>query len=631
MTMFTATNWMTIAAAFLAALALTPGVRALACRWGAVAKPRQDRWHRKPTAMLGGVAIFLAVAGVYTVALDHTLRATAVLAAGALVWAVGLADDLIGMRPYHKLIGQMLAAGGVTAFGLLLPWTPSPTLNVAITLFWLIGITNAVNLLDNMDGLAAGVSALAAGFLVYHCLGNGQPAAALFLAVLCASLLGFLVFNSNPASIFMGDCGSMFVGFLLACAPMLGAGDGRSRSLVSVLAVPLLIMLIPIFDTTLVTVLRKLAGRPVSMGGRDHASHRLVALGLSERRAVWLLYGLAGVAGGLALLVQDLQLGPSVALVASFTVILALLGVYLARVHVYEKSTDSQAGQPVVAFLVDLTYKRRIFEVLLDVVLIILSYYAAHYARYGPLRDEAVLHQVTTVLPLLVAVKLTVFLLVGVYRGLWKYVSIEDLALYAKAVAAASIMSVLVLLYAIRFEGLSRVVFVLDGLFLFVLVTGSRMTFRLLRNLLPATGSAGGRRVLIYGAGDAGALLLRELRHNRAFGRHPVGFLDDDPRKAGKVMNGLKVFGGNGSLAAIIAAQWAEEVVISSPLFTADRVREIRGECRKAGVGLQWLRLALEPIGPEDGEEMVLPAEPETAPSFADGGELACGLNLATE
>src|SRR5258708_37288071 len=132
---------------------------------------------------------------------------------------------------------------------------------------------------------------------------DGQPGEALMMGVFAAGLLGFLVYNSNPASIFMGDCGSMFIGFFLASAALVNVSGGRSRSLLPVLAVPILVLFIPIFDTTFVTILRKLSGRAASQGGRDHTSHRLVALGTSERHAVWMLYGLAALSGFLALLV----------------------------------------------------------------------------------------------------------------------------------------------------------------------------------------------------------------------------------------------------------------------------------------------------------------------------------------
>src|SRR5438445_9275356 len=169
------------------------------------------------------------------------------------------------MKPYQKLIGRLLVASAVVYLGLILPWTASFILNMIITFVWLVGVTNAVNMLDNMDGLAAGVAAIAALFLCTNFLANGQPREAVMLTAFCGGLVGFLFYNHNPASIFMGDCGSMFVGFFLASAALLnGASGGRSRSVIAVLAVPVLILCIPIFDTTFVTLSRKLAGRAAS-------------------------------------------------------------------------------------------------------------------------------------------------------------------------------------------------------------------------------------------------------------------------------------------------------------------------------------------------------------------------------
>src|SRR2546423_1045233 len=147
------------------AVALTPIVRALARRRGFVAKPKADRWHRKPTAMLGGVSIFLSVALAYLLLVPHTREGWVVMCASAALFAVGLVDDFLHIKPYQKLIGQVLGATAVVYFGLLLPWGWGASVAMAVTIFWLIGITNAINLLDNMDGLAAGVSAVATGFI----------------------------------------------------------------------------------------------------------------------------------------------------------------------------------------------------------------------------------------------------------------------------------------------------------------------------------------------------------------------------------------------------------------------------------------------------------------------------------
>ena len=222
------------------------------------------------------------------------------------MFLVGLIDDFLNVKPYQKLIGQLIGAALVVGFGLSLPLTGYELIDIWLTVFWLIGITNAINLLDNMDGLSAGIAAIGAFSLAISFGANDQSAELLFTAVFIGALIGFLVYNFNPASIFMGDCGSMFVGFLLSSSVLLNQTGGRSRNVFSILAVPVLILFVPIFDTTFVTILRKLWGRKASQGGRDHTSHRLVALGLSERVAVLMLYGFALVAGVLSLLVSQI-------------------------------------------------------------------------------------------------------------------------------------------------------------------------------------------------------------------------------------------------------------------------------------------------------------------------------------
>jgi len=315
------------AVSFSLALGLTPVVRRLARHWGFVAKPKIDRWHKKPTAMMGGVGIWLAVVLTYVALVPHTGQGWVVIGAASFLFLVGLVDDLLHIKPYQKLIGQVIGAAIVVNYGLVLPWTRSLPANMVITIFWLIGITNAINLLDNMDGLATGIAAIASFFLTLNFVTGHQSIEAMMLGVFAAALLGFLVYNSNPASIFMGDSGSMFIGFFLAGAALVNVSGGRSRSFVPVLAVPILVLFIPIFDTTFVTILRKLSGRAASQGGRDHTSHRLVALGMSERRAVWMLYGLAALSGLLAVMVRSAKSDVSLALIAAFTLVLMLLGV----------------------------------------------------------------------------------------------------------------------------------------------------------------------------------------------------------------------------------------------------------------------------------------------------------------
>jgi UDP-GlcNAc:undecaprenyl-phosphate/decaprenyl-phosphate GlcNAc-1-phosphate transferase len=596
---FSARTLLTVAASFCLALVLTPLVRAFARRYGFIAVPKIDRWHKKPTAMLGGVSIWLSVVITTLLFWLHSTYGKHILLASTFLFLVGLLDDLIHIKPYQKLIGQILASAFVVYYGLSLPWTGSVLLNMALAIFWLIGITNAINLLDNMDGLASGIAIIAGAVLALTFVNTGQHTEALIVSVFAASLLGFLIYNFNPASIFMGDCGSMFVGFFLASSALVNVSGGRSRSFLPVLAVPILVLFIPIFDTTFVTVLRKLSGRAASQGGRDHTSHRLVALGMSERKAVLMLYGFAALAGLLAIVVQRTRLDISLAAIAGFTIVLTLIGVYLAGVKVYDKTEEEMAlkDKPLYAFLVDVSYKRRIFEVFLDGVLITLAYWSAYAINFPP--NNPAWNLFIRTLPVLLFIKMLSFLVTGIYRGLWRYTSMSDLIVFAKAVALSSVASVLVLLFAFRFEGFSRKVFIIDAVLMFLFLAGSRLAFRLFRQLVPAVTKQNGRRVLIYGAGDGGELLLRELRNNGELQLWPVGFLDDDPAKSGKVIHGLRVFSGNGDLSTVCAQHEVNEVVISSMKMSEERIQEVLRCCSEKQIAVKRMRITMEDLSSE--------------------------------
>lgn len=591
-------SFVTTLLSVLLSVGLTFLIQKLAHRYGFVAKPKSDRWHKKTTAMMGGTAIFLTTVLVYVFALPYTKESLVIVAGSTILFLVGLIDDLLHIKPYQKLVGQFIGVAIVVGFGLVLPWTNSEILNIGITAFWLVGITNAINLLDNMDGLAAGISAIAALSLAIGFGASGQTNELLLISVFVGALVGFLVFNFNPASIFMGDCGSMFVGFFLSSSVLLTQVGGRSRSVVSVLAVPALILIVPIFDTTFVTVLRKIWGRKASEGGRDHTSHRLVALGLSERNAVLMLYGLALAAGALSLLVSQIETTQSLALIAAFTLTLTIVGVYLSKVKVYKEQEEALALQNKAAFgfLLNLSHKRRIFEVVMDAVLISLAYYASYALMFGSFERSENWTLFTRSLPILIVSQLFAFLTVGVYRGIWRYTSVQDFVTFAKAVILGSILSILALLLFFRFQNFSRTVFVVNAIVLFLMLSGSRMAFRLMRQLLPSPISKEGRKVLIYGAGDGGEMVLRELKNNPNWDYAPVGFVDDDPFKKNKLIHGLRVFGGNGSLEDICRANGVEEILISFRKINSQRLKEVKEICGNSNVSLKRASLIIEPL-----------------------------------
>jgi len=319
---------------------------------------------------------------------------------------------------------------------------------------------------------------------------------------------------------------------------------------------------------------------------------------MSERRAVLMLYALAAISGFLAISVRAMRFDVSIALLFGFTIVLTLLGVYLAGVKAYDAEAEAVAAsdKPPFAFLIDFSYKRRVFEVLLDVGLISLAYWSAYAIKFEPFSRSGAWQLFLRTLPIVVVVRLAAFLIFGVYRGIWRYTSIDDFVVFAKAVAAGSVVSMLIILFKFLFMGISRAAFVIDAVMMMMLLAGSRMAFRLFRQLLPSGGSSTGRRALIYGAGDAGELLLRELLNNRDLHCAPVGFMDDDPKKRGKVIHGYPVFGGNGMFHRIVTQHNIEQVLISTPRISHQRITEILRECESQNIELKRMAITIESI-----------------------------------
>ncbi len=574
---------------FVCGTVLTIIARKLAPRAGLMSAPRDDRWHQKPTPLLGGVAIYLSFALGSLVFAGNLANAYPIMAAGTMLFLTGLIDDRVHIKPYTKLVVQLIAASLTVYFGFHLPWVEYQWINDLLTIFWLVGITNAINLLDNMDGLAGGVTVIACAFLTITFLLNGQVLEAQLPAMLGAATLGFLIFNFNPASIFMGDSGSMFLGFMLSSIALL-SGTGRVRNLTSVLLSPLLILMIPIFDTCMVTVTRKLSGRKVSQGGRDHSSHRLVALGVPERRAVLLLYVFAAVSGILALMVRLVETPWALTIVPAFALVVLFLGLYLGKVRIYEEG-EQPAGLRIINAIAGFSYKRRIFEVLLDVVLVTLAYYGAYVIRWdGHLPSEQLSIFMRT-LPLVIIVEMTVLLVGGVYRGLWRYAGIKDLIVIARSALAGAALSMLVVFLVYSFSGPSRGVFLVNGLLILVIASASRLSFRLLREMIEPNGEhhPDAQPILIYGAGDGGELLIKELSKNPDYRYVPIGFVDDDQRKAGKLMHGYRIFASS-QVPDLIRTHGITEILVSSVKVPETRLEDLRG----FGVSLKKMSIRLE-------------------------------------
>ena len=293
--------WVSGGLAFLAAVGLTPIVRWIARRAGWVAIPEAEKWHDTPTTLLGGIAIFVGGAVILTLSGGLSAFPVQVWGGAGLLFVAGLIDDLWGLGPVTKLAAQMAGAALVLSADLL--FAPSAPVWVAgpLTVIWVLGLTNALNLLDAMDGVAASVAVLAAVFFAVVAGMQGLWGQAVAATVLAGATAGFLVFNVAPARIFMGDCGSLVLGYVLA---VLGLGVQGTSGVTDSALIPVFILAVPIFDTTFVSITRLLRGESVTDGGTDHTMHRLVRLGWSERHAPLVLCGGGLLGGGIALVGQ---------------------------------------------------------------------------------------------------------------------------------------------------------------------------------------------------------------------------------------------------------------------------------------------------------------------------------------
>ena len=294
-----------VVTALAVSIAATPVARALALRSRFVDEASGRKGHRSPMPLLGGLAIYTAVfVALFTYPDRQTILGLGgILVAATWISLLGVWDDRVGLGVLAKLVGQLGSALILVAVDVRV-YLPLPSwLNLFLTLAWLIGVTNAFNLLDNMDGLSGGVGAVAAAVFLLLAVDNGQYLVAPLAAAILGAMVGFLLYNFNPARIFMGDSGSLFLGLLLAVVGIKLRFPSNVPEVTWM--VPVLVLGVPIVDTTLVVTSRALGGKnPFNTPGRDHLSHRLVALGLSSRQAVVLLYAFALAFGGAGFLVS---------------------------------------------------------------------------------------------------------------------------------------------------------------------------------------------------------------------------------------------------------------------------------------------------------------------------------------
>jgi len=575
--------------ALLVSASLVPICRLVALRLGSVVPASELQPSSKPKARFGGVAIAVTLFSC-AAALGAFETIPVLLTCSAALFVLGLASDLFTLRPSTKVVALIAIASVFLFFDHRLYWSDSVTLDSIITVFWIVGITSAFNLLDNMDGLCAGIALIAGtAFLVtVSPLPSSGPlfVQTQYLAILLGAVAGFLIYNVHPSSVTMGESGSLLIGLNMA-AMTLQIAPGRGSNLLSIVAVPALLLLIPMVDASLVAVSRLLS-RPAATVGHDCSSHRLVAIGLSERAAVGLLWVLAAISGLIAILAERSQQGLADLVAATFTIGIALFAVYLARVQVHQDADPGSLTGTITPLGIDFGYRRRLAEVFLDLVLVSMAYYGAFRLRYDSLEWAANFEYFLRSFPIVLGTQTIALLGVGAYRGMWRYFSLSDGVTFAKGVFLGVVTSQIAILYLYGFNGYPAAIFIVYGMLLLLLLVGSRASFRMVSEFAQRQRRVG-RRIVVYGAGDAGSIAVRHLLNDSHNAYRIIGFVDDDVRMRNVRVHGYPVIGGYDHLVGMIMAGEIEAVAVT---LEDAGTRGLAWLCAKHGVTLH--RLAID-------------------------------------
>ncbi len=333
---------MALGAALIVTLAATPPVRAFARRVGAVDVPKDGRrMHDHPIPRQGGLAIFLGIIVGVVLFADLDRQVQGMLLGSVIIITVGAIDDIVALPAWLKFIVQIAAAGVAVAFGIRIEHIANPIFwsdltyiafgswSIPITMFWIVGITNSINLIDGLDGLACGVSAIAALSILVISIFLGQLNIAIILAAVLGACLGFMPFNFNPAKIFMGDAGALLLGYILSTVSVMGLL--KYYAIIS-FAVPLLALALPIFDTMFAIIRRLMKGQNPMAPDRGHIHHRLIDMGLSQKQSVAILYAISAVMGMAAVLITTSGEEKAMFFMLPFCVAI-LTGIALIRSH----------------------------------------------------------------------------------------------------------------------------------------------------------------------------------------------------------------------------------------------------------------------------------------------------------
>ena len=604
----------------------TPLIRLLAQKLRILDIPSERKIHKSPVPLLGGIPIFAAFnltmsAGIlFNFEYLKTFTATqwiSIFLSELIILGVGIYDDVKKVKPRTKFLFQLLAGMLLVLFGFGITYITNPFsgaiinlgfLGIPLTILWVVGITNALNLVDGLDGLAAGTSLIACIAIFGISFIHQNIAIALTSLVLAGSILGFLRYNFHPAKIFLGDSGSLLLGFLLAVLSLKGSSKGAT--LISVLA-PILALGLPIMDTLLAMLRRFLKsvnlidyangnrekstifikGFSMFKPDKDHIHHRILRFGFSHQGAVIFFYGICAALCGLGFLIV-LWANHNTILFLVAVMIAAFIGIKSLN---YKELKVLENGLFLPLYRAPL-FNKKFFCAFIDLLFISLAYYLSFNLIFPSFGSQVKVLFIKT-LPIVLALKMVIFYLTGMYKGKWLHFSTENLVRQGKALFLSSLSAYLILSTIFGKQSFSgALIFIVDFYILLSLVAGLRISYRLLDYFYNRANSNKEKKVLICGANGEASFLLDEIRYNGLSRYKPVGFVDDDGEKKGKSYQGYPVLGTYEDLDYIFAHNGFSEVIVSDRKIGSPKLKKLAALCQQKGVELKQLELKLESL-----------------------------------
>lgn len=605
-------------------LMLTPLVIRLANFIGAIDHPDERKVHSHPIPRLGGVAIFTSFLASLVIFFffDPTRTSSLwvvshqgimLIASLLLVFLLGMWDDLHSLKPGQKFLIQLIAATIAYLAGFRISSVTHPlgesmplalgVLDFPATILWIVGVSNAFNLVDGLDGLASGIGLIAASTIGAIAYLNGDMTTAIPAFILGGALIGFLWYNFNPARIFLGDSGSLFIGFALAILSMQSSTKGSTAFAI---VVPILCVGLPIMDTLLSMTRRLLDSllpeklrrgsflhklHSMFLPDKKHIHHQLLARGYSQRRAVLTLYVVSCLFGLGAFGVTILN-NTQASLILIAVAIATMIGV--RQLHYREMALFHNG---ILLTIYDFpVVNRGFFQVFMDLVFSLLAFRLSLYLIPQQSLVHDFEHYLHPLLAVVCGLQVAVFALLGLYQRTFRYLGVGDLLKIIQVTALAVIatgLALILLPHPWNIVNLS--VIVTDFYLLLTFIAGSRSSFHVL-NFLFRRERKGKKGVLIYGADTKGMLALQQILHDDNREMTPLGFLDDKPQMEGKRINNYPVFGGHWKLPQLIRKHQIDQILISNGNISPEAFNRLKDFAMEHGITLRRSKVMLEDV-----------------------------------